>query len=448
MNGNAVEADEAEAAPVSVLSAASASKDGDIWDEQCTDEGAAALPQHAPLPELASVAKDTDEDEDDERWIAHLTTHAFRNWRWLHLFYLSLLSTLGVTVRAFTGRFFGGDCEADAEDHPIDDWLWPLSHKICVTASGQTRQHGGALFIDLPANMLGSFIMGFMTGHRAGEWPALPFLSHDHPLQGHEGLHVGIRTAVCGCLTTFSSWNAQMVLMMDGTANPFLGPQVVAALFGYILGLQVALVSYRAGRTLSAWCHLRRNPHLFFSDRSKKAMRRRCHHEHWWWIAPVAVLVLIGTIFALYVCGDVVWGISYYRELWIACLVAPVGTIFRWKLSTLNGKISYRNLTWFPAGTFLANLLGSIVAAGLMAWAIIAEDDEVGGYWKVPGLKALSLGVAGSLSTVSTFVKECVDICEKHPAFDKKVFLYSHGTMLICCFVGLMVYSPIVRNGL
>jgi len=293
--------------------------------------------------------------------------------------------------------------------------------------------------------MLGSFIMGFMTSFGVG-WPPLACLSHGHPLQNEKGLHVGIKTALCGCLTTFSSWNSQMVLMMDGTANPYLGQQILAALFGYTIGLQAAIISFRGGRTVAAWFHLGKNPHVFDSALSKKTFRRRWYHDHVSWMTPLAVFILIGTLIGLYIAGDVYWGIPYYRQLWIGCLTAPIGTLLRWELGTLNGKFSIRGLYWFPTGTFLANFLGSILSAGLTAWAIIEAGDVDAERWEIPTIKAISLGVAGSLSTVSTFAKECVEIEEKNPTYDKKRFLYSKGTILSCCLVGLMVYSPIVRT--
>jgi len=174
-------------------------------------------------------------------------------------------------------------------------------------------------------------------------------------------------------------------------------------------------------------------------------MRPRWHHKHVVWMTPVAVSIIIFTLIILYMLGDFYWGIAHYRILWIACLAAPIGTIFRWKLSTLNGKFSIRGLFWFPMGTFLANFLGSILSAALSAWAIIESSHKGAERWEIPVIKAASLGIAGSLSTVSTFAKECVEIGEKNPQFDSKAFLYSHGTMLCCCFVGLLVYSPLVR---
>ena len=59
------------------------------------------------------------------------------------LYYLYSFAILGTGFRMFTGRFFGTDCE-----HPghVSDFMSPLSENICVTSTGRTLQHGGALF--------------------------------------------------------------------------------------------------------------------------------------------------------------------------------------------------------------------------------------------------------------------------------------------------------------
>ncbi len=278
---------------------------------------------------------------------------------------------------------------------------------------------------------------------------------------------MGIRTGLCGSLTTYSSWNTQMVLMMDGTANPILGSQIPAALFGYVLGLQTSLASYRAGRVLGVWCsHARsgRNPHVFFDDapppsgsrldNNTNTRPRRCHHRrhHLHWITPAVLSIVVGALIALYVAGDAYWDVHYYRELWIGSILAPFGTLCRWKLGTLNGKLggvvrggNGGERRWFPRGTFLANFLGCAISAAFAAWAIVRSTDDGAQAWEIPISNAISLGIAGCLSTVSTFAKECVELGDGYPPYDGKQFLYSHGTMLGCCLIGLLVYSPIVR---
>ncbi|KAL3789583.1 hypothetical protein ACHAWO_009146 [Cyclotella atomus] len=232
--------------------------------------------------------------------------------------------------------------------------------------------------------------------------------------------------------------------MMDGTGN-VLGSQVVAALFGYVIGLQISVSSYRAGRTLASWCHLKANPHIFDAelrppdnDRDKSL---RFHHHL---IARVIPSIVALVLFLLYLLGDVHWNILYYEKLWIACLVGPLGTLMRWKFSTLNGELESNNWQWFPIGTFASNVIASVISCLINA---IFTDMNTAEDWSLTYdiLAATRLGFAGSLSTVSSMVKEMVEISEKNPYHDKRAFIYSYGTLVTCCLLGLLVYSPMVR---
>lgn len=285
--------------------------------------------------------------------------------------------------------------------------------------------------------------MGFLTGH-AKDWPALPFLKYDHPLQFEDGLHLGLRTALCGSITTFSSWNAQMVLMMDGTGT-VLGSQLVAAIFGYVIGLQVAVASFRAGRTVASWFHLEVNPHVFeadvdmdIGDDDEKPKLKKRHQM----TARIFPSMLAIVIFVLYLLGDFWWKINYYRTLWLSCLWGPFGTFLRWKLATLNGKLRIENWQWFPIGTFSSNIFASVVSCLINALFTAPMVEKSLAHDMLVGIK---LGFAGCLSTVSSMVKEMVEITDKNPHFDKKSFIYSYGTLISCCFIGLLVYCPIVR---
>ena len=82
---------------------------------------------------------------------------SFREWATCAL-YVSLFSALGAVLRIYMGRLFGLDCDLADSDLAVDDFLTPLSSRICITASGKTTQTGGALFTDLPPNMLGWYV--------------------------------------------------------------------------------------------------------------------------------------------------------------------------------------------------------------------------------------------------------------------------------------------------
>ena len=169
----------------------------------------------------------------------------------LSVLYIALFSVFGAVLRIYIARFFGLDCEfssaaaaaaaaGDDDEDYVDDFLTPFASHICVTASGRTEQTGGALFTDLPANMLGrcvhfcfgrngiivilslvatqsstscvshsfffnflfpfSFLVGLLTptaqAHR------LPWFRPDHPLQHHIPFITALRVGFCGSLTT------------------------------------------------------------------------------------------------------------------------------------------------------------------------------------------------------------------------------------------------------
>lgn len=72
------------------------------------------------------------------------------------ILYVSALAIFGTVLRIYMGRFFGLDCML--KEHNVvgaDDFLTPISSLMCITSNGKL-QHGGAIFIDLPANILGS----------------------------------------------------------------------------------------------------------------------------------------------------------------------------------------------------------------------------------------------------------------------------------------------------
>lgn len=77
-------------------------------------------------------------------------------------------------------------------------------------------------------------------------------------------LQVAIKVGFCGSLTTFSSWNSEMILLMFGTGldDPTTGivNRVFRAIFGYIIGMEAALASFVVGKKVAVWLHRWKNP--------------------------------------------------------------------------------------------------------------------------------------------------------------------------------------------
>ena len=442
--------------------------------------------------------------------------------------YLGAFAVFGETIRVYTGRLFGTDCENYAEGDGVNDFFFTFAKHVCVTSSGTTSMRGGAVFADLPANILGCFIMGVMTS-LSSDWPAIPWLSHTHPLQEMGSMHVAIRTGLCGSLTTFASWNSQMVMMLDGNGLP-LGSQVASAIFGYIIGLQCAIASFLFGRHVSGWLNRWRNPHLAeeADEEAGRSTQRRsdnlvtthcinrtamgntrfvetldivqpkkqrreeergkspsssnsndendlknprakqkaariiilptlkdvkassgyccCRLKRLIFNHRTTPFILLLALLILYIFGDTVAGIPFYRTKWISLILSPPGAIMRWKLSKLNGRLAGKR-SWVPVGTFTANVLGSVISIACVAIIarLNASNHDGQFMWTIHWLAAAKTGFAGSLSTVSTFVKEIVDINERYSGRKARYIYYGIGTIICCCLLSLSIYSPLVR---
>jgi len=370
------------------------------------------------------------------------------------LVYIGVFAILGTVLRVYMGRFFGLDCS-----NPTQDFLTPLSSRICVTNSGKTSYPGGAMFTDLPANMLGSLIMGLVSPIDAGH--PIAWFRRDHPLQRHVGFRQGLGTGFCGSLTTFASWNTQMVVMLDGTGTSY-GPQIASALFGYLIGAMVAVCCFIFGRHVHSWWLLIHPDqssedrdydeedgnntqddaaqHWSVSQNSDGCKQRTC----FFCSLPVASFWVISGLFAAFAVGDAYYHMLFYRKMWMSSLLAPLGAITRYKLKKYNDrKGPWKHLEFMPWGTLMANLLASCISVTAEALSgLFALPGDAGHSWVSTSLSAVEAGYSGSLSTVSTWVKELVDMKQPH-----WIYIYYLGTILPAMLIGLAIYSPIIRYG-
>jgi fluoride ion exporter CrcB/FEX len=92
-------------------------------------------------------------------------------------------------------------------------------YSTAVPGAGACRSlDEGALFLVLAPNMAGCFIAGLLSTPAAAGvasderygFHALAALPPSHRVQALTRVHVGLRTGLCGALTTWASWNQQM----------------------------------------------------------------------------------------------------------------------------------------------------------------------------------------------------------------------------------------------
>jgi fluoride ion exporter CrcB/FEX len=408
--------------------------------------------------------------------------------------------------------------------------------------------------------MLGSFLMGlFQDGIVLGLSLPLPiaWLSPQHPFQRMSVFHTAFKTGFCGSLTTFSSWNSAMVVLIYGTGSNG-SSQLWLALLGYIIGMETALGSFVCGKSVARLLHRKVNPMLALEahavrDRKEEGVyiywelpdferrfltlidvadeqahnnldlsvehleawrrstvdARRVRHpllpalcaleeaalitreplpkdaetlardQGWdvdallqwaaeserhpsssstfalaqppnanevsrWFTLPVAAFFFWFLIFAIFVAfvmfNEDEDPTVIYRTMSFAMLFAPFGSFAQWWLADYNGKLS--KYPWFPYGTFGANMLGSIISITAIATEYYIDQHNYGrfNFWRVGSIRAIRIGFAGCLTTVSTFVAEIHGFMQEHTDY---AYPYIFTSLSVACVLSTIIYGII-----
>jgi fluoride ion exporter CrcB/FEX len=252
--------------------------------------------------------------------------------------------------------------------------------------------------------------------------------------------------------------------MIDGTATE-LSPQIEQAFTGYVVGIACCIASFIFGHFLRKCFNptvpelpahmprlsgasglLAQAPHgqsegSFDIQRSGADPCSDMCCSSWCTICHIVSLTSIILMFLGYVLGDSLFGIGFYRTMWIAAIFSPFGAFMRWRLSSFNPSSSPPH--WFPWGTLFANAIAAVlsVAAEALEFNFSSGTSE-GLLWISPVLLAVQVGFAGSLSTVSTMVRELALMTTPGRAF-----AYYSATVMISMLLGLAIYCPTIRAG-
>jgi fluoride exporter len=483
--------------------------------------------------------------------------------------YISLAAVCGVLLRIIIAQLFG---EACANPGTIG-WL-SAGAPLCVTKDGSTTQQGGIIFADLPSNLLGSFLMGLFqdgTVLNLAVPMAIAWLPINHSFQKAAVLHVAFKTGFCGSLTTYSSWNSEMVVLIFGT--PFK-TRIWSALFGYIIGMETSLGSYVCGCAFARFLHRYACPILAAEADASYAKRDEGVHinrnlpgferrflsrleiqyengtaelypmsridcldrwrastveirrvgntflpvlidienavfverrlippaseliarEQGWDIdslldyitdkegdlrslpsvtsstskhgmtnytfseSPYMQLSLVATFLAVVIVA-LLFGLIFvnapnafaitYRTMIYSMLIAPTGALLRWNLSGLNGgkcTLLPESWRWLPAGTFAANMIGSLVSITAIALEYRLQNNsntsfDATSFWSIGTIRAMKVGFAGCLTTVSTFVAEVSGFMQSR---NNHAYPYIFVSLCSSCILGSIFYGTIV----
>jgi fluoride exporter len=458
--------------------------------------------------------------------------------------YMSIFAMLGTFARIIIAQVFGEECSNPG----TVGWL-AASSPLCVTSSGSAQSEGGIIFADLPANIIGSFVMGMLQSTSSLGMPLnypIAWVSPDSWFQEMEIIHLAMRTGFCGSLTTFSSWNSAMVVLTLGMGSG-RSTQIVSALLGYFIGMETALGAFALGKKVAEWIFRTRNPvywqevlairlatengiyvttdlpdferrfladltldnlgndmdqdHLAHLESWRVSTQEARKHGHpdleflnkierqiliernlsleeeshsfcltkGWdlrslivWsdgIKSISTQHIVKSSIQLSSIGAVAFVLMLYaflvisiyfnngltaysmtrKTIMFALLWAPPGALLRWKLgSSWNGSLA-ADWSWFPFGTWAANILGSMISITAIAIEYISPG---GGFWIVGTLRSVKVGFAGSLTTVSTFVAEIQGMTSKVETQDRG-YIYMILTLLPSYILGIILFSVI-----
>ncbi|CAI5488627.1 unnamed protein product [Closterium sp. Naga37s-1] len=410
----------------------------------------------------------------------------------------SCCSRHATTCAARTGRHCNGcDCSSGSSSRHGDsssslagwaevalDRLSIVAHLTTFSILGIAIQHGmdllfgpevahvtsdeQAIFIDLPANMLGCFLLGMLG---VVFLPAL--LTHSRHLA------IGLVVGLCGSISTCATWNQRMLAI--ATAGLW-----VRALFGYFAGSVLPIISVVVGadtahNLLSLHSHLSSHssstsPSLLPTSTPTPPPSSSPPNPPSPTISPppparrhlIPVLLCALVLWAAAITGAVLAAAhsASLQAFCFACALAPLGTCLRWSLLPLNGAglglwfqgASGRGkgasgearsggggkgkweegvgaAAWMPWGTLTANVgaaaLEAAISVAYLAVKTHASQVIVGG---------VQLGFLTGLSTVSMF---SLEILYFHYTLGTpwRSYVYILSTILPSFLIGILVYS-------
>ncbi|KAK6114816.1 hypothetical protein DH2020_007085 [Rehmannia glutinosa] len=298
-------------------------------------------------------SRENKNDEKEVPWLLEYVTC---------LLSLAVFGILGVLARYCLQKLFGPDVVGATSDYSY-------------------------MYLDLPSNMVGSFLMGWLGVVFKGDI-----------LKVSDQLAIGLTTGFLGSLTTFSGWNQKMLdLSVEG--------QWVFAVLGIFLGLFLVAYSIIFGiETAKGFKWF-----LGKSDLKSFSGTKTCNHgcisskSHCLTAFMVMLLLMLALLWGLFgslAKKEFETG-SSEAQLFLACMVGPFGVWIRWFLARLNGRGLGKTacLNGCRLGLLLPMFLQLVNTKNC--------DTVASG---------IQFGLLGCLSTVSTFVAEFHAMREsKHP---------------------------------
>ncbi|CAG8596786.1 8166_t:CDS:2 [Ambispora gerdemannii] len=218
----------------------------------------------------------------------------------------------------------------------------------------------------------------------------------------------GLTTGLCGSITTFSSWNVAIIqsllnyrgLQHGAIDNP------ISALSHFAITLGMSVSGLKFGENLADFFvptkskqNKTENTKIVYTITPAKFNLNRLNLVDW-----ICVILGLGSLIAV-IMISAFW--HHYRQILLATVFAPFGTLIRWQLARLN-MVTLS----FPLGTYAANISGTFILALLF----MLGNGEMSSILGCDLISAISVGFCGigCLTTVSTFAAEITTLSNQN----------------------------------
>ncbi|KAI9003134.1 CrcB-like protein-domain-containing protein [Gaertneriomyces semiglobifer] len=242
-------------------------------------------------------------------------------------------------------------------------------------------------------------------------------------------LFIGLATGLCGSITTFSGWSLSTFTAFANLETQASGHSVLAGIAVIIVVLGMSIMAVMFGEQVAGVISLEKasgnssQPKLNFVEQTQ-GRTAECYLT----LVLTTAVVIAAVLLSVFVVA--------HRGIWFATLFGPPGTILRFQLSKLNVR-SMR----FAYGTFIANILGTALLAGLF----LARYNVPLHSTSCHIIIGFSDGFCGCLTTVSTFIIELRSMPTRY-AYIYGLTSILFGQIVMVAIAGAYVWSQGVRD--